>query len=877
MNDATKREVLANLKRDYGMTARGDYLRGKCPSCEKKELFVSIDSPYVVKCGREGKCAWTAHTRELYPEAWGKLNERFPPTTQDPNATADAYMGSVRMLPLAAIRGQYRQGHFRHPHGNRETATVVFDIAPGIAMERLVDNVTITDTEDGSAKVRKANFIGAHGGHWWAPKGLEIVDGDEVWLVEGCIDALSLMVNGVKAVATLAAGNFPEAALNAIVAKNVTLVWALDNDKAGRDAIEKHIKAAKALGFENRAALIPTDDGKKIDWNDAHIAKKLRAEDLDRYRYHGDIFLAPDQVEKGRLIWERTNAWAFAVEYNNQTFWWHIPQEKYAKQIQEYEKNGGFDPEIGLEKCAAVKVIECVRIANCSFRFLYFMKDERTGESWYYAQIKFPDGLTIKDTFTGTHLATASEFKKRLLGIARGGHYTGDSGHLNWIVGRFLDKIRVVQTIDYVGYSKELGAYVWPHIAVKDGKVVQLNDEDFFELGKTSVKTLNRSLDLTVGDATSYRKDWIDHIWRAFGAKGIVATAWFLGSLYAEQIRAIHASYPFLEVVGQAGSGKSTLIEFLWKLVGRTDYEGFDPNKSTMSGRTRNFSQVSNLPVVLLESDREDSAHAKKFDWDELKSAFNGRVSRVTGERNNGNDTKEPRFRGSILITQNTPVSSSEAILSRLVHLFFDCAHHSTDGKNAADSLSGMPVDQVSHFLAMACMAERRAMELFKTEFPKYEKKIQDNPSVRLLRIAKCHGQIMALVDVLMMLTGMPEAYRAAAHATLMEAAPARQTAISADHPVVEEFWDVVDFIGLDVLNHSRNGDIIALNLNHVQACAGRYSQPFPTMAELKKHLPSSASRKFIERNKSVCSGLEKNDAGNGKTVKCWTFKKGNS
>jgi ABC-type uncharacterized transport system ATPase component len=43
--------------------------------------------------------------------------------------------------------------------------------------------------------------------------------------------------------------------------------------------------------------------------------------------------------------------------------------------------------------------------------------------------------------------------------------------------------------------------------------------------------------------------------------------AWLLsrsgfGSLFAEQIRAAQSSYPFLEVVGEAGAGKSTLIEF---------------------------------------------------------------------------------------------------------------------------------------------------------------------------------------------------------------------------------------------------------------------------------------------------------------------------
>ena len=124
-----------------------------------------------------------------------------------------------------------------------------------------------------------------------------------------------------------------------------------------------------------------------------------------------------------------------------------------------------------------------------------------------------------------------------------------------------------------------------------------------------------------------YTTEWLQHVWTAFGAKGIVALAFWLGSLFAEQIRETQKSYPFLEIVGEAGSGKSTLIEFLWKLFGRSDYEGFDPSKSTTAARARNFAQVAGLPVVLIESDREtlgdEKSHVKSFDWDELKTAYN--------------------------------------------------------------------------------------------------------------------------------------------------------------------------------------------------------------------------------------------------------------
>lgn len=67
------------------MKNAGKWLRqGKCPQCGKKELFASAEAPWVVKCGRTNKCGWEASTRDLFPDAFGKFNERYPATTEDP-------------------------------------------------------------------------------------------------------------------------------------------------------------------------------------------------------------------------------------------------------------------------------------------------------------------------------------------------------------------------------------------------------------------------------------------------------------------------------------------------------------------------------------------------------------------------------------------------------------------------------------------------------------------------------------------------------------------------------------------------------------------------------------------------------------------------
>jgi len=861
MRDDVATTIRDRLIRDYGMKARGSWLqRGKCPQCGQRELYANAAAPWAVRCGRLNKCGYEDSTRDLYPDAFENLNERYPASSEKPNETAHAYMGFVRGLP-DTCKGWYRQGRFWHKAGDRATATVLFDLAPDVWMERLVEPVQVRE-DDGTVTVRKQHFHGTHKGLAWAPPGETM--GDELWLVEGCIDAASLACAGRAAAATLSAGNYPATFLKRLTdaGRRPVLVWALDNDAAGKGFMRRHIARAQKDGWVCRAALVPQRGRKKRDWNDlwrsGDLGEDHRDDALDRCRYHGDLFLAPTAKDKGLLIWKRKGSTAFGLDHDGRTWWWAIDPAAYAKATAQ------LPADEAAEGCAKVQ-----EIANCTVSFLYFQQSKLTDESWYYTRVDLPDGKQLKNTFRGSDIASASEFKKRLLSIAPGALYSGDSAQLNWIVGRYLSRIRVVETVEFIGYSRDHEAYIFPEFAVHKGKVYELNDEDFFEIGKRSVKSLNASLPIHLGKATDYRKDWVDLVYRSFGPKGLIAASFFLGSLFAEQIRALHKSYPFLEIVGEAGAGKSTLIEALWKLLGRADYEGFDPNKSTQAARSRIFTQVSNLPVSLIESDREDSAKQKQFDWDELKTAYNGRASRARGVKNSGNETYEPPFRGAVLISQNAPVNASDAIMQRIVHLMFDCSGHTADSKAAADELAGLPVETLSHWLVIACRAEAQVMDTLRTRAPLHEAALLTDPAIRSHRIAKNHGQIMALAEALAALTEMPGTWLRDVLDTLRTGAAHRQDAIASDHPVVEEFWDLIDYLGLDLVNHARDASrMIAVNLNQVTKMAGQNSQPLPPSADLKRHLKTSRTRKFLGI-KTVNSGLQ---GWEGRSVKCWCF-----
>ena len=104
----------------------------------------------------------------------------------------------------------------------------------------------------------------------------------------------------------------------------------------------------------------------------------------------------------------------------------------------------------------------------------------------------------------------------------------------------FLAAESTVETIDFIGYSKEHGAYVFGDLAVAGGKVVPINSEDFFELGpRRQLKTLSQSVALHINpDRKAFSTEWTQQLLGAFGSRGVVALAYWMGSLLAEQIRA---------------------------------------------------------------------------------------------------------------------------------------------------------------------------------------------------------------------------------------------------------------------------------------------------------------------------------------------------
>lgn len=915
MQEATRLEILKRLKSDYRFKSdTGKVLRGgRCPECNGKELFIYTDTPRLLLCGRLNQCGERFEIKSLYPDLFDNWSDRFKQSREDPHAAAKAYLRDGRGLNIVKLAGAYTQEVYHDFETKATSATVRFAIPANYGAgcphngeagwwERIIDR------PERFGK-RKANMPKGwrYGGHVWHHPGLgleALSKAKEIWFAEGIFDAQALSEAFARhrpdavAVSTLSTNNYPAAFLAALLdaislaasgtgegGERPRLIFAFDVGKAGVNFTRQYVARAREEGWECGAAqVMPDGEGAKLDWNDLLQHGKLEAEELETYLGNGEITIAESASEKAYLLFKRHQRASFPLTFKTRQLWASISVERISALVEEYDADHTLAELTNEEKWqkGAREAVEVNQISNCVFRALYYQANREIAQYSYYLRVDFPGKQdSVKANFPGNVMLKEGAFSDHLISVAPGAIFDGSSYQLKHIMRDQLDGIRTVDALYFSGYSIEHKAWMFEDIAVSAGRVIKLNDHDFFEIGKVGVKPASKAGDFSISydpHATDY--GWWDDFSTAFGALGTVTLAYWFLSLFAEQVRFDQQSLGFLEMWGEPESGKSTLLIFLWKLVGRLkNYEGFDPASATAAGIARELVKYGNLPIVLLEGDRAaDANHYKKFDWNELKKLYNGHSPRTRGVANAGTDTFSPRFRGALIIAQNHPVrEADQAVLERIMGLHVSKARFTPKGKLASERIERLEVDQVSGWIIQMIAQEKPILDHFKTAFKAHEARLNALAAVVSTRVAKNHAQLAAALDCLVKamsrggLQIIPTREAEEAHALIEKMCVERHSVISCDHPIIAQFWENFDWMEAKlaesnkILNWHRKSDRIAIHMTQFEQESAYYRINLPaTMIELKKLLPISKSRKFLNQATINCS--------DDKARHCWVF-----
>ena len=940
--------VSQRLINEHGFKLKGDTLsKGHCPECGNNSLWAKSEKPVFIGCNEEG-CTFKSSVKEFLPDIFDNFSSQFLQTDLDSNATANAYFEVQKGIPLAKVKGWFEQNSFL-----LKSATARFFINGDrdLWWEYLIDPIELK-TDDGTTVIRTENSASKkRDGAVWQPPEQEITDYSTVYLCNGVLNAMALAVHDLKVFGLLSL-SFPEKAIEPFLDKNIRWIWALESDNEGRKlTLSHHKKMLKKKQFS--AAIFPTDLKVKRSWHDIAInwqseerikalhAVVNRSEDekqelkallkrhpfsgdsLAHYRYLGDLELADSYQKKAFLMWSHrvNNArnslhppGYFCFGYAKNGYSLDIEKAKFDKKLNEL---AGGDKEDGFENSnlidvddeshfnAFLSVAEIKWSSTYEIDFLYFLQPENGNSGQYVFKLHLANNAPSK-IFGVTDLTKADAFKKACQLATAGANFMGTNRDMDWLYNSWT-KLNPpqVKSIDYVGYHEPLNAYIFDKIAIHKGKVITLNKDDYFQIGRHSIKTtLSRSFRLS----TTIKDDWFLDFKAAFGAKGMVALAWWVSTFFIQQINRKYKGVAYLAVVGESGSGKSYLTNFFWKLTGCDgDVMAFNPcpPRTSAASYRRWMLSFAGLPVNWNEVQNEESkevargSHKAVFDLNQSKQLYDQEPIGGRAESNNtDNNIKLPVFKGGLIITQNPDLQGlSEAMITRFVQMKLNRNRqgYGGEGERAAKRLYARTIEECSGFIvsvltkADAVMAEfdkqlPKAMRELENEIEIIEKGIEYTIKIKHPRIREVHAKILAMAYCLpMLIPAITQDDIDMIESEVLSLAIERQRLLEEDHHIIERFWAFFDekdcevngyddgkSIKYDAANHSPKSLIdseIAVHLPSLNA-NNEFIRNGLDIDELHRLLPLSKSREYIAYRTVRSSKLD------GKPVKCYVFKK---
>lgn len=234
------------------------------------------------------------------------------------------------------------------------------------------------------------------------------------------------------------------------------------------------------------------------------------------------------------------------------------------------------------------------------------------------------------------------------------------------------------------------------------------------------------------------------------------------------------------------------------------------------------------------------------------------------------------------MISQNTPILASEAILTRTLHVEIDRRGQTLETKRIVDDLDRIPVEQMCTYMTHCLRNEAAILQTYADGLKELEDSYHAK-GVSHTRVALCHAQVASLIDALAkhVFDGYIDLDQVIdAQNELVQMAIDRIESLGQDHIDVQRFWETYDYLTVNRnigLNHHKDTEpTVAINLNEFYKAAAENRQQLPDSNIMRGLLSSSRKYKFAESNRSVRSAIRADPTTRDSkiTVKCWIFYK---
>lgn len=813
-------KIRQNLRNDnpkYKIS--GSYINGlKCPACGKIDGFAHADNPMAILCHRNNECGINTPVKDIYPDLWRDLTKDYPPTPENPTATARAYLESRGLNPDLI---EFKQGKVFDNETKKEYQSLVTEY-DGVTFQRLIDY----NGKDNKTRLSK------YSGKVYETNGALNSDCEKIFIVEAVIDALSLEQCGVAAIATYSSGHIPTDYYAANQHK--TFVLAFDNDAAGIKAVKKTIECFKELDVTGYQIALPPRGN---DWNNLLVTGGLSTDKLDatlkKSYWRGRLATATTATDYFEIYANETGVNSLIFEFNGWTF-----------------KGYFFEKKIEGE---TVLVPAAKMILDCSIKLLHSVIDDSLDDKQrmeHYIEIESNREGKGRIRLDATELVKLDAFKGAMQNH-RQLFYGTNSDLTDLAAYLFKPKPPKIRALSTIGFDEKSGGFVFPKFMYdKDGRRIDANSDKFFS--GVNIKPF-----MSCSDTVISRLDDIDltqficNLHGAYGNKGLMALGFYVSSLFSHIVFDEYGFFPFLSLYGDPHAGKS----FVSRLLNRclfVDSEGQTMTAAnTAKGELRKISQKSSLVCALLEG-RKDKG---RFDYDSILPLYNRNALYSRATTSQDNRTHDLPLKAAMSFVWNHECFTLKPAKERVISLHFADADLNESTGAAWNQLNGYSVEQlasVGHFL----LKNRKYFESKLIKNCQQSANILKDKGINVTRIAENHAIALAGIFTLLECLGIEVDFDdALVDYTIARAKNKLETAKSESHLADYFFESIEGLIATDgVTTNSNNQLIVHLSkvLAHLQQANNGFSNKADLISELKRH------DRFIELKNTRAFGTQK-------------------
>jgi DNA primase len=582
---------------------------------------------------------------------------------------------------------------------------------------------------------------------------------NNVYIVEGYTDVIRMHELGFVNTVASSGTAFTVEQLNLLKKNTAKLTLLLDGDKAGLNAA---MKAGKTI-IENKlhAYIVPLQNGK--DPADAWQTPEEAADYINGHTSDFVSFMANDLIAKAgqdpmakntaitqiaELIinFDKTTRELYTANISKQTklkskllsdklkdmeVTVHAPDSETdfsdilpdGVDPADYEKYGFycykneyyFRTSKGHEKMSNFKMTPIFHVNSIN-------------ESKRIFELENRKGARVVVDLDMQEMTSVQAFQRNIEG--RGNFlFYGQLSQFAKIKLKLYEETKTCNEIRVLGWQKE-GFWAWSNgIITETGfqevdeyGVVDFNDETYFIPAFSKIYINDKSIFVDerrfkYGSRGVTLNDWSLMFMRVFGNNAMIGIAYWVATLFRDQILRQFQNFPLLNLFGPKGTGKSQMAVSLCYLFGEKQTP-FNIHNGTKPGLAEHLQQFNNAFAWVDE-------YKNNIEYDKietLKSIYDA-IGRSRMNMDKGRKKETTNVNAGVILSGQEMPTADVALFSRVVFLQFNQSEFTDTEKSNYDKLKNLESGGLSHLSSMIIQKRKHFEDNY---YEKYQETLTD-------------------------------------------------------------------------------------------------------------------------------------------------------